>query len=225
MPRSRPPPEASSAADHRPQRRREVRVAEPFARPRDAASGAVDGRRGGIALQKQLRLVLGAAAERRVDRKAVFRQLDGGGQDVREAQAAEARHRARPRVHGGRHAGRQEPVARNQVDAVLPAPVDGERRRRAAHAADRVRLALRGRVDQGRRLAADTVGERLQQVQADAHRRRRVDGVAAALHDVRAGRRGQVVPGGDHVVAAHDLRAGGEIAHRLASLELVLICP
>ena len=206
---------------HRAQRRREVRVAEPLAHARDAAAGAVDRRRGGIALQEQLRLVLGAAAEGRIDRKALFGQLYGGGQDVREAQAAETRHRARPSVQGRRHAGRQVAVTGNQVDAVLPAVVDGERRRRATHAADRERFALRRRIDEGRRLAADPVRVWLQQVQADAHRRRRVDGVAAPLHDVHAGRRGQIVPGRDHVAAGHDLRAGREVAHVPSSFSLL----
>ena len=74
-------------------------------------------------------------------------------------------------------------------------------------------LPSRGRVDERGNLAADAVAVRLQEVQAEAHGRRRVDRVAALLHDAEAGGGGEVVAGGDHSPGPHDDRTCREPCH------------
>ena len=67
-------------------------------------------------------------------------------------------------------------------------------------------------------LAADAIQVRLQKVEAEAHRRRRVDGVAALLHDAKARSAGQVVAGSDDASLAHDDRSSGECRHSTSLL-------
>ena len=62
------------------------------------------------------------------------------------------------------------------------------------------------RVDQGRHFAAQAAIVGLQQVEAEAHRRGRVDRVAALFHDAEAGGRRQVVTRGDDAARAQDDR-------------------
>ena len=52
----------------------------------------------------------------------------------------------------------------------------------------------RRRVNQRRHLATDAVALRLQQIQAETHSRRRINGVAALLHDAEPGGGGQIMP-------------------------------
>jgi hypothetical protein len=74
------------------------------------------------------------------------------------------------------------------------APVDGERLGRPAHAADGEDLSGRRRVNQRRHLATDAVALWLQQIQTETHGRRRINGVAALLHDTKPGGAGQIMP-------------------------------
>ena len=142
-----------------------------------------------------------------VHRVAVLGQLDRRLQDLAEAHGSKARQRRGPGAHHGRHAGWQITIARNQVDAVLAAPFDRQGLGRPAHPAQRVNLALLRRIDQRRNLAGQPVALRFQQVQAEAHRRRRVDRVAALLHHPKAGRRRQVMTRRHHPARPHHHRS------------------
>ena len=148
-----------------------------------------------------------------VDGEPVLGQLDGRRQHLGEAQPAVTGDGRSPRVHDRGNAGGQVAVSGYQVDAVGAAPVDGELAGRPAHAADGHRLPLPGGVDQCGRLAADAVALGLQQVHAEAHGRRGVDGVSALLHDPEARRRGQVVARGNDPPGPHDDRPGCEYSH------------
>ena len=163
--------------------------------------------------------VLGQAfVEAAVDGEPVFGKLDGRLEHLREAHRAKAGDRRGPGVHDRGDTGRQVAVAGYEVDPVLTAPVDGERFRRPAHTADGECFSLPGRVDQRGRLAANTIALRLEHIEAEAHRRRRIDGVAALLHDAEARGGGQVVPGRDDAAGAHDYRTCCEPRHSSASV-------
>ena len=77
---------------------------------------------------------------------------------------------------------------------MLAAPFNSESLRRPAHTADGEGFLFFRRIDQRWYLAADAVALWLQQIEAEAHRRRRVNGVAALLHDAKASSSGQVMP-------------------------------
>ena len=191
----------------------EVGVAENLADLRDAAVGVVD-----LAGRRVEVHVLGPAGREGVvqflvDREAVLGEANGGLEHLGVAHGAEAGEGQGPGVDDGGDGHGQVAVAGDEVDAVVAAPVDGEGLGGPAHAADGVGLPVLRGVDEGGDLAADAAALGLEEVEADAHRRRRVDGVAPLLHDAEAGRGGQVVAGGDDAPGAHDDGPGGEFCH------------
>ena len=192
---------------------RPVRVAQQLTGCRRGPTGQVDPARGRVLVAVLGGVVAQRRGQLRVHGEAVLRQVDGRLEDLREPEPAEAGHRERPGADHRGHAGRQVPVPGHQVDAVLPAPVDGERLRRPAHAAELEHPLLLSRIDQRRHLAADAVALRLQQIEAEAHRRGRVDGVPPLLHDAETRCRGEVVTGGDHTPLPHHYRTCGESCH------------
>ena len=142
-----------------------------------------------------------------VERVAVFGQIDGRLQHLRKGELAVVGNRRRPGVYRRGNACRQVPVARNQVDAVVPAPIDGESLRRPAHAAYRHRLLFLGDVDQGRNVAADPIGLGFQDIEAKRHGCRRVDGIASLFHDAKAGCGSQIVTGRHNTTTTANYRA------------------
>ena len=181
-------------ATHDPQHLGVVGIADQVADLRDFAVRQVDlaGRR--VKLRELSLAAHEAVPEALVQRVPVLRQVDGRREDLREALVPPARDGLGPRPHDRRNRDGQVPVPRYEVDIVLLAPIDRERLRRPAHAAEGVYLALVGGVDERRDLAPDAAALRFHQIDRDAHRSRRVDGVAAVLHDAKTRRRRQVVP-------------------------------
>ena len=72
-----------------------------------------------------------------VHREAAARQLDRRLEDVDQSQPPEVHQRGRERAERARHHRREQAVARDQVDAFSPKPVDRHRAWRVALAADR----------------------------------------------------------------------------------------
>ena len=195
---------------HDAQHGAEVGVAQRIAHIGHVAARQVDRTGGRIALGVPGLLRMQVAAQRRVDREALLGELDGGLQDLGEAHGPEPGQRRGPGVDRRRHARRQVAVAGNEIDAVIAAPVYGERLRRPPHARDGVGSALLRRIDERRHLAADAAALRFQERLADAHRRRRVDRVAAGNHDAQPRRSRQVVARGYHAAPSHDHRSCSE---------------
>ena len=151
-----------------------------------------------------------AAPESLVVREPVLRQVDAGRENLGEALGTPARDGLGPRADDRGHRDGQVPVPRYEVDVVLLAPFERERLRRPAQAADGEHLALLGGVDERRDLSPDAAALRFHQVDRDAHRRRRVDGVAAVLHDAEPRRRRQVVPRRDDALPSRYDRSSDE---------------
>ena len=181
-------------ATHDPQHLSVVGIADQVADLRDFAVRQVDlaGRR--VKFRELSLAAHEAVPETLVQRVPVLRQIYGRREDFREALVPPARDGLGPRSHDRRHGNGQVPVPRYEVDIILLAPIDRERLRRPAQTAECVHLALLGGVDERRDLTPDAAALRFHQVYRDAHRSRRVDGVAAVLHDAKTGRRRQVVP-------------------------------
>ena len=181
-------------ATHDPQHLGVVGIADQVADLRDLSVRQVDlaGRR--VKLRELSLATHEAVPETLVQRVPVLRQVDGRREDLREALVPPARDGLGPGSHDRRHRNGQVPVPRYEVDVVLLAPIDRERLRRPAQAAEGVYLALVGGVDKGRDFTPDAATLRFHQVYRDAHRSRRVDGVAAVLHDSEPCCRRQVVP-------------------------------
>ena len=181
-------------ATHDPQHLRVVGIAHQVSDLRDLSIRQVDlaGRR--VKFRELSLAAHEAVPETLVQRVPVLRQIYGRREDFREALVPPARDGLGPGSHDRRHGNGQVPVPRYEVDIILPAPIDRERLRRPAQAAEGVYLALVGGVDKGRDFTPDAAALRFHQIDRDAHRRSSVDGVAAVLHDAKTRRRRQVVP-------------------------------
>jgi len=153
-----------------------------------------------------------------MDGETVLGQLDGGPKHLRETHCPKTSHRLGPRVHHRRNARRQITIAGNQIDPVLLTPRYSERFRRPAHAADGERFLLFGGIDQCRHFPADAVIGGLQQAQTKAHRRSRIDRIAAPLHDAKSRSRGQIVTRGEIMLriamVSHDVDREAMLTHR-----------
>ena len=110
-----------------------------------------------------------------------------------------------PAAERAGHAGREHARARDELVAELAVALDRRRGGRDALAAERDRLAAVDRAEERRHLAAGAVQVRLDDLQREAGRDRRVERVAAALEHRHPGRGGEPVRRGDHAERAAQL--------------------
>jgi hypothetical protein len=135
---------------------------------------------------------------------------DGRLQRLGQGQRAVVAQHRHPGVEGAGHAGGQQPVAGDRVDAERAVM----RQRRAggcrALAADRDRHRVAGRLDQDHRIAAQPVHVRLDHLQDEARGDRGIEGVAALFEYGHAHLAGDPVRRGDDAKGAGDFGTGGE---------------
>ena len=141
---------------------------------------------------------------------AVAGVADGGLHHVAEPHGPVLQQELHPRPERSRHHGGHEPRAGDPGDAHLAQPGDGGRPRRDALAAEHPRPIRPGRVDDDRDLAARPVQVRLDDLEGEAGRDGRVEGVAAAFQDPEPDRRGDPMGARDRAERAADLGPGGE---------------
>ena len=115
-----------------------------------------------------------------------------------------------PGAERGRHAGGQEPVPGDQVQAEFPERLDGGGTGRGALSVQHKYLAVAGVEADHRHLARWPAHVRLDHLQHQAGRHRGVEGVAALLQHRHAGRGRQPVGRSHHAERARELRPGGE---------------
>ena len=168
------------------QHRAEVGVANKLTRLGSAAVAEVYLAGGGVKLGVLDFVRCETLMKAVIDREAVLGEVDRGLYDFGETHGAPACQSGRPCADNGGYAGGQVAVAGNEVDAVLTAPLDGERLRGPAHAGDGVSPAFFRGVHKRGNFAADATGLRLEQSLANAHSRRRVNGIAAAHQHLQA---------------------------------------
>ena len=110
-----------------------------------------------------------------------------------------------PGVEHSRHAGREQPGARHDIEAELGEARDGRRGGRRPLPADHLRLAALHVVQNDRNVAARSVEMRLDHLQHEGRRNRRIESVAAFLERGHADRRRDPVRCGDDAEGAFDL--------------------
>ena len=162
------------------QRSREIDVLEDGARLRRLAARHVDAHRRRI-LPNLLRAGQ-LARQPLAERKSLFRELDGGLQQLLERHRAPVVEQQIPRVDNAGNPAREEAVALRQLPAVvLLIPLDRREARRARLRVDRHHLLRLRVVEQEHGVAADAVGRKV----GDGERRLSRDGgverVAATL--------------------------------------------
>ena len=174
------------------------RIAEQLARFRQPPVGQVNRRRGRPFLAEE-RLHRGDGGDRMADKRiAAAGELDGRAQQPRQVHRAVVAGDQQPGVDGAGHAGRQQAGARHDVEAQGMEGVDGGRRGRRALSADDPQPFLVRAPDERRHVAAGSVQVRLDHLQRETGRDRRVEGVAALFqHGHGGGRRQPVRRGGD----------------------------
>ena len=149
-------------------------------------------------------------ADPRHDRVAPARVSDRRLQHVRQLPRAEVAQHQAPGVERARHDGGVRPLARHEIEAERPVRVDRRRLRRRPLPAHHDRLAaLHGPHDR-RHVAARPVEVRLDHLQHEARRHRRVERVAAALEHRHPRARREPVRRGDHPERPAQLGPGRE---------------
>jgi hypothetical protein len=117
----------------------------------------------------------------------------------------------RPGVEGAGHRAREQAGAGHQVEPQLPLQLRHRQpARRRPLAADHLLRAEPFAVQDDGAVAARTVQVRLHDLQGEPRRRRRVEGVAAALQHRHPHPAGDPMGGGDGAEGAGDLGTGGE---------------
>jgi hypothetical protein len=135
-------------------------------------------------------------------RHAVLRIADRRLEQLCQGHRAVVAQHQHPGVEGPGDAGRQQPRARDDLQAQPPVMFDGCAGGRRSLAADHLRLAgLRGMLDQ-RHVACRPVQVRFRHLQDHPRGHRSIEGVTAALQNTHSGRRGQPVGRGDDTESA-----------------------
>ena len=187
-------------------------VAEPGAGGRRRAAGQVHLGRAGPVLAEHPGHAGDRAADGRDDRVAAARVLDRVAQHVAEPGHAVVAQQQHPGPERARDAGGQQAVAGDQVEVERGECPRGGRLRRRPLAADHERFTLARVEADDRHFAAGPVQVRLDDLEHQPGRDRRVEGVAAPFQDGLTRGRGQPVGRGHHAVGAGQFRPGGELA-------------
>ena len=141
------------------------------------------------------------------DAVAFARVADRRLERLREGNRAVPGQQLVPPVHDARHTDRERAAQRNAIDVTLLKLLEGCRGWRATAGVESVDRLRFGVVEEGKEIAADPVHRRFHDRQDGGGGDRGVDGVAAGLQHLEAGRRGERLTGGDGAVARHDDRS------------------
>ena len=182
-----------------PQGRAQVLLHQQLTGPQRAPARR-EHRPGGGVCRQRLVLCLQGRGQLVAHREATLAQLDRGGEHLGQVQLAEAALRQQPAVDQPRHRDAQHAMHGNAT--VLQVALARRACRRRAGGVDAVRPPRRGVVDQDEAVAADTRHRRLHHAHGRRRGNRRVDRVAAFLHDTHAGLGGERMPRRDHTVEA-----------------------
>ena len=156
-------------------------------------------------------------------RVAVPRVADRILHDVAEAEPAVALQQQHPGPEGGRHAGREQPVTGDQVEAERAERRQGGALRRGPLAVEHEHLRLRGVVADHGDLPAGPVQVGLDHLEHQPGGDGGVERIAARLQHGQPRGRGEPVRGRHHAEGARQLRPGGErrsLGHHAHSLEV-----
>ena len=190
----------------------ELLVDEQRARRRHLAARQIDRRRGRPVLAEQL-LDRADGEARALDQRLAFSGVvDRGLEHVGERHGAVVAQQQHPGLERAGHAAGEQPGAGHEIEAEALIVRDGRAHRRRTLAADHLDLvfALARVVHDDRHVAAGAVEMRLDHLQRERGRHRRVEGVAAALQDAHADRGRDPVRGGADAEGAVDLGPRGE---------------
>ena len=187
------------------------RVTEPGPRRGHLPARQVHLRGAGPVVAEHLRHAGDGTADRRDERIAAPGVLDRVAQHVPQAGDAVVAKQEQPGAERPGHAGREQAVARDQVDAERAERAGRRRPRGRALPADHERPTAPGVEADDRDLTARAGQVRLDDLQDQPGSDRRVERVAALLQHSHPGGRGEPVGRGDHAERASQLRPGGEL--------------
>ncbi len=139
--------------------------------------------------------------------------VDGGFEHIANTQPAVVAQHQHPAIERSRYDGGEEAVAGDQFQALRTIVFDRRRSRRRPLRADHLDLSVLRRIDDGRHVAAWANEMRLDHLQHESRRHRRVKGVAALFQHAHADGGGDPMGRGDDAECAEDFRPGGECAH------------
>ena len=140
--------------------------------------------------------------------------VDGGPKNAAQGQRAPIAQQREPRAEGSRYAGGEQARARNEIETERCEGLERGGRRRAALAADHGRLGIIVARQQNGHIAPRPVQMRLDDLQHETGRRRRVKRIAAGLQHFHAAGRRDPVGGGDGPENPGQLRSRGEDFHQ-----------
>ena len=164
-----------------------------------------------LLLAEMMMMPLPAAGYVKRDRVALFRIPAGRFDQFGKAQPPEARRQGRPSCRRAGYGDRFPAINRHLRQAFCPQHIRSQRLGRPTARIQAVQLALSP--DQGKSVAADTVGNRLHHALTGSHRHRGIDRIAALFQDLQAdlrrlrrrgtshtlGRKQRIAPGGVRV--------------------------
>ncbi len=162
-------------------------VAEPAAGGGRATAGEIDRGAGRPGLAEQLGHVGDIGGEHRDDRIAAARIADRRLQNVGERHRAMIAEQHEPAAHRARHHRGEKPGAGDEIEAEFLVACDRRRRRGWALGTQHLRRLFLGAPEDDRHVAARSILVRLDDLEDEARRGRRVEGVAAALEHGHAG--------------------------------------
>ena len=155
-----------------------------------------------------------------MERVTVLRVPDGELEDVREPPGAEVPQEEKPAAEGAGNARGEHAGPRDELVTELVVALDGRGCGSDALAAEHERLTAIDVEEDRRHLAARPVQMRLDDLEHEPGRDRRIEGVAASLEHRHAGLRGEPVCRRDHPEGAAQLWAGGELQGRTTKYAL-----